>query len=105
LRGPSWTLPFHISTDASDTTIGAVLGQKEVSLNYVIYFICKNMTPFELNYVVTEKEVLDFIHVINKVMNYIIGYEAYVHTNHSDGMYLMNNPIKNGRVTKWLWFL
>ncbi len=26
LRGPDWTLPFHISSDASDTTIGAVLG-------------------------------------------------------------------------------
>jgi hypothetical protein len=29
LRGPNWTLPFHISTDASDTAIGGVLGQKE----------------------------------------------------------------------------
>jgi hypothetical protein len=26
LRGPDWTLPFHISSDASDTAIGAVLG-------------------------------------------------------------------------------
>ena len=29
LRGPNWSLPFHISTDASDTAIGGVLGQKE----------------------------------------------------------------------------
>jgi hypothetical protein len=29
LRVPNWTLPFHISTDASDTTIGGVLGQKD----------------------------------------------------------------------------
>ena len=27
LRGPNWTLPFHISSDASNTAIGAVLGQ------------------------------------------------------------------------------
>jgi hypothetical protein len=26
LRGPNWTLPFHISFDASDTAIGVVLG-------------------------------------------------------------------------------
>ena len=26
LRGPNWSLPFHISTDASDTVIGASLG-------------------------------------------------------------------------------
>eukprot|EP00253_Pinus_taeda_P011339 PITA_11339 len=29
LRGPDWKLPFHISIDASDSTIGVVLGQKE----------------------------------------------------------------------------
>jgi hypothetical protein len=28
LRGPNWTLPFHISTDASDIAIGGVLGKK-----------------------------------------------------------------------------
>ena len=28
LRGPNWSFPFHISTDASDTAIGASLGQK-----------------------------------------------------------------------------
>ena len=28
LRGPNWTLPFHISSDASDIAIGAVLGQQ-----------------------------------------------------------------------------
>ena len=29
LRGPDWKLPFHISTDASDTVVRGVLGQKE----------------------------------------------------------------------------
>eukprot|EP00253_Pinus_taeda_P006346 PITA_06346 len=45
LRGPDWALPFHISSNASDTAIGAVLGQEENNLPYAIYFISKNMTP------------------------------------------------------------
>jgi hypothetical protein len=28
LRGPNCTLPFHISTDASNTAIGGLLGKK-----------------------------------------------------------------------------
>ena len=27
LRGPDWALPFHIHVDASQTTVGVVLGQ------------------------------------------------------------------------------
>jgi hypothetical protein len=41
LRGPNWTLPFHISTDASDTAIGGVLGKKEDQQSYAIYFIAR----------------------------------------------------------------
>ena len=29
VMGLDWSLPFHISTDASETTIGGVLGENE----------------------------------------------------------------------------
>ena len=45
LRGPNWSLPFHISSDASDTAIGATLGQEEDKKSYAIYFIHKNLSP------------------------------------------------------------
>jgi hypothetical protein len=55
LRGPNWSLPFHICTDASDTALGAVLGQRENQMPYAIYFVSKNLSPIEVNYMVTEK--------------------------------------------------
>ena len=55
LRGPNWSLIFYISTDAFDTAIGGVLGQKEGQAPYAIYFIRNNLTPSELNYTVTKK--------------------------------------------------
>ena len=105
LRGPNWALPFHISSDALDTAIGAIFGQEENNLPYAIYFISKNMTPAELNYTVTEKEFLAVIYAINKFRHYITGYPTFVHTDHSSIKYLMNKSVTNARVTRWLLLL
>ena len=102
LRGPNWNLPFQISTDASDTAIGAVLGQEEEKIPYAIYYISKNLALAELNYTVTEKEFLAVIHAINKFRHYITGYPVILFTDHSAIRYLANKPVTNGRITRWL---
>jgi hypothetical protein len=43
LQGLNWGLPFYIHTDASDKSLGAVLGKYEDDKPYVIYFISKNL--------------------------------------------------------------
>ena len=63
------------------------------------------MSPDELNYTVTEKEFVVVIFSINKFRHYITGYEVFVHTDHSAIKYLMNKPLTNGRVTRWLLLL
>jgi transposase InsO family protein len=105
LRGPNWSLPFHICTDASDTTLGVVLGQREGKIPYAIYFVSKNLSPAEANYIVTEKEFLSVVHAINKFRHYIMGYKVFVHTDHSAIRFLMNKPVTNARVTRWLLLL
>eukprot|EP00253_Pinus_taeda_P035411 PITA_35411 len=104
LRGPNWKLPFHISIDASDTALRAVLGQKYL-VPYAIYCTSKNLTPIELNYTVTEKEFLAVVHAINKFRHYITDYETFIHTDHSAIRYLMKKTVTNGRITRWLLLL
>jgi len=104
LKGPNWKLPFHISTDASDSALGAVLGQKYLT-PYAIYYTSKNLTPVELNYIVTKKEFLAIVHAINKFIKYITSYEIFVHTDHSAIRYLMNKQVTNERLTRWLLLL
>lgn len=76
LRGPNWALLFHISTGASDTSQGDVLGQKYLT-PYAIYYTRKNLTLVELNYTVTKNEFLVVVHAINKFHHYINGYETF----------------------------
>ena len=102
LRGPNWDLPFQISSDASEITIGAILSQEEDKKPYAIYYINKNLTPAKLNYTVTKKEFLAVIYAINKFKHYITGYPVVLYTDHSAIKYLANKPITNGRVTRWL---
>jgi hypothetical protein len=63
------------------------------------------MAPTKLNYTVTEREFLAVVYAINKFRHYITGYPTFTHTNHSTIKYLMNKPITNARVTRWLLLL
>eukprot|EP00253_Pinus_taeda_P035092 PITA_35092 len=92
LRGPNWALPFHIHIDASNKAIGATLGQVEENLPHAIYFVSKNLSKAELNYIVTEKELLVVVHSLNKFRHYITGYQTFVHTDHAAIRCLMNKP-------------
>ena len=42
---------------------------------------------------------------INKFQHYITRYQVFVHNDHSAILFLMNKPVTNGRVTRWLLLL
>ena len=96
LQGPNWEFPFYIHTDASDHAIGVVLGQKLDSIEHAIYYISKNLQGAKYNYTIIEKEVLAVIYALNKFRHYVIGYQIFVHTNHSAINYLMNKSAISG---------
>jgi len=100
LRGPNWALPFHIHTDASSKAIGAALGQVEEKLPYAIYFVSKNLSKAEMNYIVIEKEFIAVVHSLNKFRHYITGYQTFVHTEHAAIRYLMNKPNVNACIIR-----
>nr|GEX74854.1 reverse transcriptase domain-containing protein [Tanacetum cinerariifolium] len=57
LIAPNWDLPFELMCDASDFTIGAVLGQRHEKHFKPIYYASKTMNDAETNYTTTEKNV------------------------------------------------
>ena len=72
---------------------------------YAIYFISNNLSKAELNYTVTEKELLSIVHPLNKFRHYITGYQTFVHTDHATIKYLMNILDVNARILRWLLLL
>ncbi len=86
-------------------SISGVQGQNEDQASYAIYFVRKNLTPTEMNYIVTENDFPVVVYAINKFHHYITGYEVFVHTYHFSIIILMNKLITNGRVTQWLLLL
>nr|GEW44208.1 reverse transcriptase domain-containing protein [Tanacetum cinerariifolium] len=57
LIAPNWDLPFELMCDASDFTIGAVLGQRHEKHFRPIHYASKMMTDDESTYTTTEKEI------------------------------------------------
>jgi hypothetical protein len=100
LQGPNWALLFHIHIDASDNSIGAVLGQDEEKKLYSICFISKKLVGAKLNYIVTENELLAVVHALIKFTHYVTRYKVFVHTDHVAIRYLMNKPDINGRMIR-----
>ncbi|XP_019267190.1 PREDICTED: uncharacterized protein LOC109244536 [Nicotiana attenuata] len=55
---PDWEQPFELMCDASDLAIGAVLGQRRNKIFHSIYYASKTLNPAQMNYTVTEKDLL-----------------------------------------------
>nr|GEY41751.1 reverse transcriptase domain-containing protein [Tanacetum cinerariifolium] len=55
---PDCNLPFKLMCDASDFTIGAVLGQRKTKHFKPIHYASKTMTEAQIHYTTTEKEML-----------------------------------------------
>ncbi|RDX64438.1 Retrovirus-related Pol polyprotein, partial [Mucuna pruriens] len=60
LQAPNWEFPFELMCDASNSALGAVLGQR-VGVGkpvHVISYASRTMDPTQLNYSTIEKELL-----------------------------------------------
>ncbi|GJV56144.1 reverse transcriptase domain-containing protein [Tanacetum coccineum] len=55
---PDWNVPFELMCDASDFTVGAVLGQRIDGKFKPIYYASKTLNNAQEHYTTTEKELL-----------------------------------------------
>ncbi|KAH9781044.1 hypothetical protein KPL71_008308 [Citrus sinensis] len=70
---PDWTLPFELMCDASDHSVGAVLGQRKDKVFHSIYYASKTFTPTQINYTTIEKELLAVVFAFDKFRTYLVA--------------------------------
>ncbi|XP_076955211.1 GDSL esterase/lipase At1g29670-like [Bidens hawaiensis] len=72
---PDWSLPFELMHDASDYTVGAVLGQRKEKHFHPIYYAIRTLNNALENYTTIEKELLAVIHELEELRDH-----AYAHS-------------------------
>ena len=89
IQPPDWKLPFEIMCDASDFTVGAILGQTKDKKHYGISFASKTLAGPQLNYSIIEKELLAVVFAIDKFRSYLVGAKVIIYIDHATLMYLL----------------
>jgi hypothetical protein len=102
---PDWSQPFEIMCDASDYTVGAVLGQRKEGRVHTVYYASKTLNEAQLNYATTEKELLAVVFAFEKFRSYIVNSKVIVYTDHAAIKYLSAKKDAKPRLIHWILLL
>ena len=100
-----WNNDFEIMCDASDYTMGAVLGQRIEKILKAIYYASKTFNEAQENYSTIKKEMLTMVFAYEKFRPYILGSHVIIHTNHATIKYLMAKKKAKPRLIRWVLLL
>jgi hypothetical protein len=105
IQPPDWSQPFEIMCDASDYTVGAVLGQRKEGRVHNICYTSKTLKEAQLNYATTEKELLAVVFAFEKFRSYIVNSKVIVYTDHAAIKYLLAKKDAEQMLILWILFL
>jgi hypothetical protein len=94
---------FHVHINAPGIALGAILAQPgEGNLDHPIYFASRNLSQAKCNYTTTEREGLEMVYALKKFRHYLLGGHFKFFIDHSTLKYLVNKPVLEGRICRWL---
>jgi hypothetical protein len=105
IQPPDWSLPFEIMCDASNYTVGAVLGQTKDKKHHAIAYASETLTGPQFNYATTKKELLVVIFAIDKFRSNLVGAKVIVYTNHAALKYMLTKRDAKPRLIRWILLL
>ena len=91
--------------DASNYTIGAVLGQRIDKLSHVIYYASRTLNDAQLNYSTIEKELLVVVFALDKFISYLLGSKVIIYSDHAALKYLFSKKDAKSHLIWWILLL
>jgi hypothetical protein len=88
--------------DASDYTVGMVLGQRKEGRVHAVYYASKILNEAQLKYATTEKELLAVVFAFEKFRSYIMNSKVIVYTDHAAIKYLLAKKDAKPRLIRWI---
>lgn len=105
IASPDPDKPYLLTTDASDTAIGAVLTQDHGHGQQPIAFESRKLTPAEQIYPTHDKELLAIVHALKVWRHYLEGADLKIITDHHSLTYFKNQPNLSRRQARWMEFM
>nr|GEV89503.1 hypothetical protein [Tanacetum cinerariifolium] len=99
---PDWNLPFELMCNASDFSIGTVLGQRKTNHFQLIHYAIKTMTEAQIHYTTTEKEMIAVVYAFEKFRPYLVLSKSIVYTDHLALKYLLSKQDAKPRLLRWV---
>ena len=105
MQPPNWALPFELMCDTSDYADGAILGQRKDKKSYVIYYASRTLNSAQLNYSMTEKELLAIVFTLDNFRSYLVKSPIIYFTDQTTLEYLLSKNDSKPRLIRWILIL
>lgn len=101
LQYPNFNEVFHLTTDASNYAIGAVISQGPIGQDRPIAYASRTLNEHEVNYSTIEKELCAIVWGVKYFRPYLFGREFNILSDHKPLVWLANMKTPNSKIIRW----
>jgi transposase InsO family protein len=102
LKMPNFDLPFILHTDASRSSISAIVSQRYKDALLPVAYASRPTNIHEKNYSAFELETLAITYFLNKFRTYLEHRHFELYTDSNALTWLLNHPRQVGKIARWI---
>lgn len=101
LHFPDFNREFILTTDASQTAVGAVLAQEGTLGEQPVAFASRRLAPAETRYSTIERELLGVVWAVEYFRPYLLGRKFRIKTDHKPLVWVEKLKETSARISRW----